>query len=158
MVFIEKKNIAKWNFIKQAAMDVDLELGQFEIDYNGEAKDLFADDLAKAKEWGVRGFPTIYFLDKEQNQLNVYGSKPYEVYEQTLLKLLHGIIVKNLPSSPLHIFQQFPSVTLQEYALYYSLDLSKAMAELERMESNQQIRKYSSRAGIIWYKNEKEIE
>jgi len=158
MVFIEKKNIAKWNFIKQAAMDVDLELGQFEIDYNGEAKDLFADDLAKAKEWGVRGFPTIYFLDKEQNQLNVYGSKPYEVYEQTLLKLLHGIIVKNLPSSPLHIFQQFPSVALQEYALYYSLDLSKAMAELERMESNQQIRKYSSRAGIIWYKNEKEIE
>lgn len=153
MVFIEKKNITKWEFLKQATMETGLNLDQFEKDYNGKAKDLFNEDLAIAKEWGVRGFPTIFFLDQDDNQLKVYGSKPYEVYEQTLMKLLNGPVIKNEHHDSLDIFNQFNSSTLQEYGLYYNLTLSDAQGTLGKLEAENIIEKYTSRAGRIWYKN-----
>lgn len=153
MVFIEKKNITKWEFLKQAAMETGLHLDQFEKDYNGQAIDLLNEDLSIAREWGVRGFPTIFFLDQDDNQLKVYGSKPYEVYEQTLMKLLNGPVIKNEHHDSLDIFNQFNSSTLQEYALYYNLTLSEAQAILEKLEAEKIIEKYTSSAGQIWYKN-----
>lgn len=153
MVFIEKKNIAKWEFLKQAALESGLQLEQFEKDYNGKAQQLFNEDLSIAREWGVRGFPTIFFLDDEDNQLKVYGSKPYEVYEQALLKLVNKPVVKNLPHSFMDIFQQFNSATLQEFAVYYSLELSKALAELAKLESEKRVEKSITKAGQIWHKN-----
>lgn len=153
MVFIGKKNITKWEFLKQAALETGLNLEKFEKDYNGQAIDLFNKDLAMARDWGVRGFPTIYFLDEDDNQLKVYGSKPYEVYEQTLLKLVNGPVVKNVPNDSLDIFNQFSTSTLQEYALYYNLTLTDALAELDKLEAEKYIEKSTSRAGQIWNKN-----
>lgn len=153
MVFIEKKNITKWEFLKQAALEAGLNTEQFETDYNGLAKDLFNKDLAMAREWGVRGFPTIFFLDEEGSQLKVYGSKPYEVYEQTLLKLLSVPVVKNISQHSLDIFNQFNSATLQEYALFYNLSESDALIELEKLAAEKIIEKSTSRAGQIWHRN-----
>lgn len=153
MVFIEKKNITNWEYLKQAALETGLNLEQFEKDYNGPAKDLFNEDLAISREWGVRGFPTLFFLDEEDNQLKVYGSKPYEVYEQTLLKLVNGPVFKEIPNDSLEIFNQFSTSTLQEYALYYNLTLTDALTELEKLEAKKYIQKSTSRAGRIWYRN-----
>lgn len=153
MVFIEKKNITQWEYLKQAATETGLNLDQFEKDYNAQAKELFNEDLALARERGVRGFPTIFFLDQDDNQLKVYGSKPYEVYEQTLLKLVNGQVIKEIPNDSLEIFNQFSTSTLQEYALFYNLTLTDALAELEKLEAEKYIQKSTSRAGQIWYKN-----
>src|SRR5690606_19125175 len=87
MVFLEKKNISKWEHLLEAALVTGLDVVKFKTDFEGAANTAFADDLALARQIGVRGFPTIFFTDKDDNRFKVYGSKPYEVYEQALLKL-----------------------------------------------------------------------
>lgn len=45
MVFLQKKNIAKWEHLETAAKTVGLNVEQFKIDYEGKAKVLFNEDL-----------------------------------------------------------------------------------------------------------------
>ena len=87
MLFLEKKNITKWEYLEVAAKKAGLEPEQFKADYEGKAKELFQEDLKLGKELGVRGFPTIFFTDKNGKTDKVYGSKPYEVYENAILAL-----------------------------------------------------------------------
>lgn len=46
MVFLQKKNITKWEHLESAAKDAGLDLGKFKADYDGKAKELFQEDLA----------------------------------------------------------------------------------------------------------------
>lgn len=87
MVFLQKKNIAKWEHLASAAKTVGLNVEQLKTDYEGKAKILFEEDLKLAKELGVRGFPTIFFMDNAGNMETVYGSRPYAFYEMAILKL-----------------------------------------------------------------------
>ncbi len=62
MVFLQKKNITKWENIELAAKKVGLNVEQLKTDFENNAKALLDEDLMLAKELGVRGFPTIFFL------------------------------------------------------------------------------------------------
>lgn len=150
MVFTEKKNITKLEHLVQAAKDAGLDTGQFENDYQHQAKQLFEDDLSMAREWGVRGFPTIYFIDEDDNRFKVYGSKPYEVYEQALLKLVPGNVVKAAATSFDSIFKGYDTVTLKEFAVFYDKDLDEAEAILNELEQQSKVNRIVSKAGNIW--------
>ncbi|MBS4063156.1 MAG: DsbA family protein [Chitinophagaceae bacterium] len=152
MVFIEKKNIAKLKYLVQAAKDVGLDHIQFKHDYRHNAKQLFEDDLLMAKEWGVRGFPTIYFVDEEDNRFKVYGSKPYQVYEQALLKLIPGNVIKEVVTTYDSIFQGYDTVTLKEFAVFYDKSLEEAESILYELEARKKIDRVVSKAGSIWKK------
>ena len=84
MVFLKKINIAKWEHLAIAAENVGLNVEQLKIDFEGKAKKLFEDDLKTARDYGVRGFPTIFFLDSAGNKETVYGSKHYTFYETAI--------------------------------------------------------------------------
>jgi putative protein-disulfide isomerase len=149
MVFTEKKNITKTEHLVQAAKDAGLNPIQFELDYEHTAKKLFDGDLAMAKEWGVRGSPTIYFIDEDDNRFKVYGSKPYHVYEQALLKLVNveGI---NKPESFETIFNGYEMVTLKEFAVFYDVELEEAERILNDLEAQHKVERLLSRAGSLW--------
>src|SRR5690554_5114969 len=68
LVFLKKKNIAKWENISAAAEKVGLNVVQLKSDFEGKATDLFEEDLKLAREMGVRGFPTMYFIDDSGNK------------------------------------------------------------------------------------------
>src|SRR5690554_3024359 len=68
LVFLKKKNIAKWENISAAAQKVGLNVVQLKSDFEGKATDLFEEDLKLAREMGVRGFPTMYFIDDSGNK------------------------------------------------------------------------------------------
>ncbi len=150
MVFTEKKNITKEIHLLQAAKDVGLDHIQFKHDYHHNAKQLFEDDLLMAKEWGVRGFPTIYFIDEEDNRFKVYGSKPYQVYEQALLKLIPGNVVKEVAKTYESIFKGYYTVTLKEFAVFYDKNLEEAESILNELEARKKIYRVVSKAGSIW--------
>lgn len=61
MVFVEKKNIIKWEFLEKAAFEVGLDSARLLRDFEGKAKDLFAEDLSKGRELGITSFPTLNF-------------------------------------------------------------------------------------------------
>jgi putative protein-disulfide isomerase len=150
MVFTEKKNITKLKHLVQAAKDVGLDHIQFKHDYRHKAKQLFEDDLLMAKDWGVRGFPTIYFIDEEDNRFKVYGSKPYQVYEQALLKLISGNVRKEIAATYDSIFKRYDTVTLKEFAIFYDKTLEEAEIILNEFESRKKLYKVVSKAGSIW--------
>jgi predicted DsbA family dithiol-disulfide isomerase len=99
MVFLEKKNIAKWEHLLQAALETGLDALKFKDDFENGAKALFEEDLALARQLGVRGFPSIFFTDEDNNRFLVYGSKPYGQYEQALLKLYPDAVKKSIDTS-----------------------------------------------------------
>jgi predicted DsbA family dithiol-disulfide isomerase len=51
MVFLQKKNITKWEHISAAAAGAGLDVAQLKKDYEGKAKQLFTADLELGKSW-----------------------------------------------------------------------------------------------------------
>lgn len=150
MVFMEKTNITLAGPLLRAAREVGLNAGQLEHDMVNDARDLFEADLQMAKEWGVRGFPTIYFIDGDDNRFKVYGSKHYQVYEEALLKLLPAAFKKEAPSSYDSIFKNYDTVTLKEFAVFFDKLPSEAEAILSALEEEKKLKRMVTKAGIFW--------
>lgn len=150
MVFLERKNITRLQHLLQAATDVQLDEAKFKADLDLHATALFEEDLQMARSWGVKGFPTIFFIDEEGNRFKVYGSKPYEVYEDALRKLLVGAVEKKAPESYATIFRGLATTTLQEFAVFYGLSVADATTVLQQMEEAQRLQRLDYRVGSIW--------
>ena len=153
MVFLEKKNIAKWEHLEQAAIATGLDIVKFKADFDGAANAAFDDDLALARQLGVRGFPTIFFTDKDDNRFKVYGSKPYEVYEQALLKLYPEAVKKSIDTSLTSLFEHYPTLTTKEATVLSAQTLEEAEASLVLLNKQNKISRYDSKKGILWSKN-----
>jgi len=149
-VFLEKKNITKWEYLAQAALETGLDLARFKNDYEGQAQNLFQADLTFAQQMGVRGFPTFFFMDAELNRLTVYGFRPYDLFEQTLLKLYPQASKKTI--DPNEVFQHYPSLTTKEFSLLTERDFHAAEMELESIFSQGALQKLSTKNGNIWRK------
>lgn len=152
MVFVEKKNIARIEHLKEAAGYAGLDIHRFEYDFHHSANSLFDEDLQMAREWGVRGFPTIYFIDGDDNRFKVYGSKPYKVYEQALLKLIPGVTEKRKPVDLETIFQEFDTVTAKEFSVFYDKNIDEAENDLTGLEQQGKTKRVVSKAGALWVK------
>jgi len=68
MVFLRKKNITKWENLAVAAEKAGLNVEQLKNDFENKANALFEEDLKLAREFGVRGFPTMFFFDNSGNK------------------------------------------------------------------------------------------
>ena len=117
MVFLEKKNITRWEHLLQAAIETGLDTAKFKNDFEGSAKKSFEEDLSLAKELGVRGFPSVFFTDEDNNRFLVYGSKSYEHYEQALLKLYPDAVRRPIDTSWENIFSHYPALTTKEFSV-----------------------------------------
>jgi putative protein-disulfide isomerase len=154
MVFLEKKNISKWEHLREAAIISGLDVVKFKTDFDGAANTAFKEDLALGAQLGVRGFPTIFFTDKEDNRFKVYGAKPYEVYEQALLKLIPDAVKKPVDTSLHSLFEYYPTLTTKEAGVLSDQSLDQTEAALELLHEQNIISKYSSKKGILWSKND----
>lgn len=150
MVFLEKKNITKWEYLAQAAQETGLNVAQFQQDFEGQAEGLFQADLLFARQMGVRGFPTFFFTDENLNRLTVYGFRPYEQFEETLLKL-HPEAQKK-PINIARIFDHYPSLTTKEYAVLSDQSMYAAASFLNQANQEGSLEKFSIKNGEIWRK------
>lgn len=150
MVFLEKKNITKWEHLETAANYVGLDVVQFKKDYEGKAQILFFADLKLGKELGVRGFPTMFFTDATGKTEMVYGSKPYSSYESVVLKL-HPAAVKNtFDTSWEYVFSKYPSLTAKEFAELTGAARDESERALDALTANGKLYKLTTRNGAIW--------
>lgn len=152
-LYLDKKNITKWENIAEAAKLAGLDVEKLKADYDGDAKKLFEVDLNLAKSLGVRGFPTLFFSDGNNNQLTVYGSKPYASYENALLTLFSDAKKKQFSNkNPLVLFEIFPTLAPKEYAVI--LDISDAQAKdiLEKLYKEGRLDKKKIKNGSLYLK------
>lgn len=150
MVFLEKKNITKWEHIQQAAQEAGLDVAILKTDYEGQANQLFKDDLTLAKQMGVRGFPTMYFADAANNQKIVYGSKPYEAYEQAILELFPAAKKQAFDKSATALFTYYPTLTAKEFSILSGMTVSESITTLDKLYHEKYLKKTETKNGSLW--------
>ena len=150
MVFVKKMNIAKWENLVQAAKNVGLDVEKFKADYEGQAKVLFEEDLKMARQFGVRGFPTLFFTDASGRTELVYGSKPYSAFEQTLLKLLPTATKQSYEKSWSSIFSKYNSLTAKEFSVLSGVSRNESENLLNELTRKQNLKEVTSKNGALW--------
>jgi predicted DsbA family dithiol-disulfide isomerase len=150
MVFLQKKNITKWEHLENAGKKVGLDIAKFKNDYEGKAKELFEEDLKLGKELGVRGFPTIFFTDTTGNKEMVYGSKPYETFENALLILFPTAIKATYDKTWSFVFSKYHSLTAKEFSVLTGKPRNECEKYLEDLTTQGKLEKQTTKNGAIW--------
>lgn len=150
MVFVKKMNIAKWENLVQAAKNIGLDVEKFKAHYEGHAKVLFEEDLKMARQFGVRGFPTLFFTDASGRTELVYGSKPYSAFEQTLLKLLPTATKQSYDKSWSSIFSKYNSLTAKEFSVLSGVSRNESENLLNELTRKQNLKEVTSKNGALW--------
>jgi len=153
LLFLQKKNIAKWEHISDAAQKAGLDVDQLKKDYEGDAKSLFQEDLALAQQLGVRGFPTMFFVDSLGNQEKVYGSKPYAVFEAAVKKLQPAATTNKYDKEWETLFTKYTSLTSKEFAELSETARNEADAFLQGLHERGKLKKLDSKNGPLWSLN-----
>jgi len=154
MLFLEKRNITKWEHLQQAAREVGLDTFEFKADFEGKANELFQEDLKLGKQLGVRGFPTLFFTDTDNNQALVYGFKPYEDYEKSIKKVVPDAKRKEYDRSPLGVFSYFNTLMTKEFAVLTENSLESAEKILQGLLDEGKVRQFKSKNGVLWIRKQ----
>lgn len=150
MVFIEKKNIIKWEFLKRAAYDVGLDAARLLRDYNGKAVELFREDLVLASKLGVTSFPTLFFSDQFDNHHTIKGYQPYEKFEEVIRRFVPAARREKINNTPENLFNQFSTMAEKEFAFLSDMPLLSANKILNDLFMKGTIDKFVSKNGVIW--------
>lgn len=153
LLFLQKKNIAKWEHIAAAAQMAELDIDQLRTDMEGRAKSLFEDDLKLARAYGVRGFPTIFFEDNAGNRETVYGARPYPFYETAILTLQPSATKKEYSKSWKALFSTYHSLTAKEFAELSGVPRNESEAYLNELVAKGEVDKLTTKNGDIWLRN-----
>lgn len=152
LLFLQKKNITKWEFVAQAALQAGLDTAQLQSDFNGKARDLFQEDLTLAREMGVRGFPTLFISNSQGQTEKVYGFKPYATFETGIQQVAPGVVKQSYPKDCQSLFSHYPSLTLREFAELSEVSLQEARETLNRLTVQQALKVIECKNGNLWLK------
>jgi len=150
MVFLEKKNIMKWEFIGLAALEAGLEPERFLKDYNNDARLAFEQDLLLAKELGITGFPTLILSDGTGRSITLRGNQEYHKIENAILGLMPSAKKQTINREPESLFRNFPTMVDMEFALLSNLEKKDAIRVLKELKNNGYIDRLETRNGSLW--------
>lgn len=152
MMFLEKKNLVKWENMAKAAEKVGLDVSLLKSDFEGKANDLFQEDLKLGQELGVRGFPTMFFVDEAGNQEIVYGTRPYALYEMAILKLNPNASKSEYSKKWEDLFKIYPSLTAKEFSELSGTPRADSETLLNDLSEKGSLTKFTTKNGSIWRK------
>ena len=150
MVFLQKKNITKWEHISAAAAGAGLDVAQLKKDYEGKAKQLFTADLELGKKLGVRGFPTLIISNSKGENATVYGFRPYTDFTAALKRLYPTLQQRPYDHGSEGLFAKYPTLTTREYAELSETSIEEAQQELTKMAAAGTVKKQTNKNGDIW--------
>ena len=149
MVMLENKNIARLEHLEQAAADSGLDPARLVDDYNSRSQQLFQKDLELRAQYGVRGFPAVFFVNGASNQILVYGSKPYENYAAAIRELAPSAEKKQALAGG-DLFDRYPTLTTKEYSVITGVSMQEAEHILTALEQKGAIQKQPVKNGVLW--------
>ncbi|MBV7530684.1 ClpXP adapter SpxH family protein [Chitinophaga sp. sic0106] len=152
LLFLQKKNITRWEHLSDAAVAAGLDPARLKADYEQTAEALFQKDLELARSMGVRGFPSIFISDKSGQIEFVYGVKPYEVYTKAIGKLFPEAAKVSYDKSWEALFGVFPTLTTREFAELSETSIAQAEAALEQLKQAGRLMQFHTRNGDLWQK------
>lgn len=150
MVFLQKKNITKWEHLELAAKSVGLDPILLKKDYEGKAIQLMNADLKLGRDLCVRGFPTMIVSDTTGKKEVVYGSRPYEDYANAVLGLYPQAKPSAYDQSWVGLFTTYQTLTAKEYSELSGLSRSKSEEKLNELFAKGFLDKVTTKNGSIW--------
>ena len=150
LLFLQKKNVTKWEYVQQAAEAAGLDANRLQQDMQGPAQKMFEDDLALARQMGVRGFPTLFFNNTEGQQGKVYGVKPYEQFEAAVLQTLPTVKKKIIDPSWQNLFEHYPSLTAKEFSVLSGTPRGEAEILLMQLSQSGQLSVLETKNGRMF--------
>lgn len=153
-VFLRKRNICKLEVLIEDAHKVGLDTAQLKSAMEGAGKSLFQSDLQLAKAYGVRGFPTILVVDTSGNNTVIYGSRPYEMYEQALLKVNQQLQPLEYSKEGLALFDSFSTLTVREYATLAGIPRNEAETYLEDQVKSEKLGVLRTKNGSLYIRKD----
>lgn len=150
MVFLEKKNITKWEHLSAAAQFVGLDTTKLKTDITGAGKTAFEADLAMARQMGVRGFPTIFIKNKDGEQTMLYGSRPYAQLESAIRLFAPDAVKVDYKKEGLSLFEKYPTMTAREFAELSGQERKAAEKWLEAQVAQQALNIMRTKNGALY--------
>lgn len=150
LLFLQKKNITKWEHLASAAQAAGLDVARLKVDVEEKGRLLFQEDLQQARELGVRGFPTIFLVDSAGNRELVYGSKPYATYENAILRLNPTAQKSAYDPRWQSLFAKYPTLTAKEFSILSETDRKESEQFLDKLTQQGDLEKYVTKNGSIW--------
>lgn len=148
MVFLEKKNITKWEHLANAAKQVGLDADKLKKDIEQKGKLLFEEDLKLSAKKAVRGFPTL-FISNGSKEIVVYGFKPYNHFEEAITSLSNS--KKNdYDKTWEFLFSKYNTLTKKEFSILSETSVSDSEALLNRLAQEGKLKKHETKNGAIW--------
>jgi putative protein-disulfide isomerase len=152
MVFLEKKNITKWEYLEKAAIEVGLDAQKLKSDFEGPGQQAFQEDLALGQKLGVRGFPSLFFSNGSDKRFVLSGARSYAQYEQTLQALLPDIHKEPYKNTAEDLFSVYPTLTTREFSLLSGLQRTEAEKVLKALFEAEKVNLLATKNGVIWSK------
>ncbi|NLR58434.1 DsbA family protein [Chitinophaga polysaccharea] len=149
LLFMDKQNICKPGPVLKAAGYAGLDLSQLEADFKSTGPALFEADLQLGKQLGVRGFPSIFFIDGDGKSELVYGAKPYQVFTTALHKMLPASQARTYATG-IALFSYYPTLTTKEYAGLNQLSFEDAAAQLNGLRAENKLQVHTIASGQLW--------
>lgn len=153
LLFIEKKNITKWDIIENAALSSGLDAAILKNDFEGRGLKLFEADLELAKELEITMFPTLIFLEDGIAKNTLKGYQRYEEFEKVILSTLPNAVKKKIIYSAESLFSIYNNMTEDEFSFIMDKSISESRILLYELYHQGKIDKYISKYGIIWMLN-----
>ncbi|GAC1590649.1 MAG: hypothetical protein NVS3B19_11290 [Ginsengibacter sp.] len=126
MVFVEKKNIIKWENLESAAFECGLDTARLLRDYHGKAKELFSEDLKLGKQLGIITFPTFIFKNKTGDTVTIKGLQRYDRFTNIIQRLAPSAMKENINTDPENLFKHYPTLAEKEFAFLSELNKEEA--------------------------------
>lgn len=150
MVFLEKKNITRWEHLSAAAIYAGLDTSRLKKDYEGQAKLDFQKDLDLGRQLSVRGFPTLFISNAGGNPEKVYGFKPYSVFENSLLAVYPEIEKSGYSKDWKSLFGHYPTLTTMEFSELSGKSFEESEQVLEVLAQQHELSKWTTKNGALW--------
>jgi 2-polyprenyl-6-methoxyphenol hydroxylase-like FAD-dependent oxidoreductase/predicted DsbA family dithiol-disulfide isomerase len=150
MLFLEKKNIIKWEYLEKAAFETGLDSARLKRDFDGRASELFRADLQLADDLSIKVFPTLIFSDGTGSLSRLAGYHPYEKFESIIRKIYPAAEKEAISTDPVELFNIFFSMTDKEYSLITDTTDEEARNQLMSLFEEGLIERFDSKNGTIW--------
>jgi 2-polyprenyl-6-methoxyphenol hydroxylase-like FAD-dependent oxidoreductase/predicted DsbA family dithiol-disulfide isomerase len=153
LVFLEKKNITRWDIIENAALSSGLDAALLKRDFADKGPELFEADLELAKELEINIFPTLFFIKEGIVNHTIKGFQPYEKFEEIILSIIPDAVKKKISCNAETLFSMYNNMTEDEFSFLMDTSIAEAQILLNDLYDQGKIDKYMSKHGVVWMLN-----
>ena len=150
MVFIEKKNITKWELIESAALSCGLDSAILLKDMGGKAIEMFEQDLQLTEKNNITSFPTFLFMDGDTTKFTLKGSQSYTKFEEVIHQLIPHAVKKKSSLGAVELFEKFNNMTAGEFAFLKEVAMETGELMLSELFEKGLIEPIENKNGISW--------